>query len=294
MKPTFEYGDTLLRNETKFQDPFFQRFHLRKAPVPFQLDEKVSKSYLFPVFYADVTCAMGIFMCDYDKAQAILPHPRMKPVKMTKGRSLVLFSCYEYKNVMNVKPYNEIAMTIPIMADPSVNIPVLPMLVPFFKKFGYYVFGMPVTSKENQLRGNKIWGLPKVTQDVDIFEEGGDCVAVAKEQSSTPYFELHVPMRGSIKEFDVAANLYSRLDGEFLQSETCFKGSFRVMKYMKCLARKDLKPDRPYLRIADTPSAKILRSLDIEEHPFQFRYAQHMNSALDLPKPGFRFPPTKG
>jgi hypothetical protein len=30
------------------------------------------------------------------------------------------------------------------------------------------VFGMPVTSRENQLRGNKLWGLPKVTQQIDI------------------------------------------------------------------------------------------------------------------------------
>ncbi len=293
MKPNFDYGDPLLKNEAKFQDPFFRRFHLREAPVPFQLDEKISKSYLFPIFYADVTCAMGIFMCDYDKAQAILPHPRMKPVRMTRGRSLVLFSCYEYKNVMNVKPYNEFAMMIPIMADPIVNVPVLPMVLPFFRKFGYYAIAIPVTSKENQLRG-RIWGLPKVTREVDIFEQGGDCVAIAKEESGTPFIELRVPMRGSITEFDVATNLYSRLDGDFARSEVCFKGSFKVTKYMKCLARKGLKPDRPYLKMADTPSAQILRSLDIEEHPFQLRYAQHMNSTLDLPKPGFGFRPTKG
>jgi len=290
MKPTFDYGAPLLKNEAKFQDPFFQRFRLSKASVPFQLDEKISKSYLFPIFYADVTCAIGIFMCGYDNAQAILPHPRMKPVKMTQGRSVVVLACYEYKNVMNVMPYNEIAMMIPIMADPIVNIPVLPMVLPFFRKFGYYVFGMPVTSKENQLRGNRIWGLPKVTREVDIFEQGGDCVGIAREESRTPYVELRVPMRGSVTEFDVRTNLYSQLGGDFLRSEVCFKGSFKVTKHMKCLARKGLKPDRPYLKIADTPSAQILRSLDIEEHPFQLRYARHMNSALDLPKPGLGFP----
>ena len=285
MKPTFDYGAPLLKNEAKFQDPFFQRFRLSKASVPFQLDEKISKSYLFPIFYADVTCAIGIFMCDYDKAQAILPHPRMKPVRMTRGRSVVVLACYEYKNVMNVMPYNEIAMMIPVMADPIVNVPVLPMVLPFFRKFGYYVFGMPVTSKENQLRGNRIWGLPKVTREVDIFEQGGDCVGVAKEESGTPYVELRVPMRGSATEFDVTTSLYSLLDGHSVRSEVCFKGSFKVTKYMKCLARKGLKPDRSYLKIADSPSAQILRSLDIEEHPFQLRYARHMNSTLELPKP---------
>jgi len=285
MKPNFDYGAPLLKNEAKFQDPFFQRFRLSKASVPFQLDEKISKSYLFPIFYADVTCAIGIFMCDYGKAQAVLPHRKMKAVKMTRGRSVVVLACYEYKNVMNVRPYNEIAMMIPVMADPIVNIPVLPMVLPFFRKFGYYVFGMPVTSKENQLRGNRIWGLPKVTREVDIFEQGGDCVGVAREESGTPYVELRVPMRGSVTEFDVRTNLYSQLGGDFLRSEVCFKGSFKVTKYMKCLARKGLKPDRSYLKIADTPSAQILRSLDIEEHPFQLRYARHMNSTLDLPQP---------
>jgi len=221
MKPTFDYGAPLLKNEAKFQDPFFQRFRLSKASAPFQLDEKISKSYLFPIFYADVTCAIGIFMCDHGKAQAILPHPKMKPVKMTRGRSVVVLACYEYKNVMNVMPYNEIAMMIPIMADPIVNIPVLPVVLPFFRKFGYYVFGMPVTSKENQLRGNRIWGLPKVTREVDIFEQGGDCVGIAREESGTPYVELRVPMRGSVTEFDVRRNLIPHLGGGFFRSHTC-------------------------------------------------------------------------
>src|SRR5216117_532608 len=98
MKTNLDYGDPLLKNEAAFQDPFFRRFHLRKAAVPFQLDERISKSYVFPVFYADVTCAIGIFMCDYRKAQAILPHPKMMPVKMTRGRSVVVLACYEYKD----------------------------------------------------------------------------------------------------------------------------------------------------------------------------------------------------
>src|SRR5258708_26791877 len=117
MKPTFDYGAPLLKNEAKFQDPFFQRFRLSKASVPFKLDEKISKSYLFPIFYADVTCAIGIFMCDHGKAQAILPHPRMNPVKMTRGRSVVVRACYEYKNVMNGMHSNAIAMMTRTVAD---------------------------------------------------------------------------------------------------------------------------------------------------------------------------------
>jgi acetoacetate decarboxylase len=288
MRPNLEYGESLLPNEDKFQDPFFRRFRLRKAPAPFPLDEKVSKDYQFPIFYADAACAMGVFMCDYARAQAVLPHPKIKPVRMTRGRSLVLFSCYEYRNVMNVKPYNEIVMTIPVMADPRVNVPVLPMVTPFFRKFGYYAFGISATSKENAIRGSGIWGLPKVTREVDIFREEGECVAIARDESGVPYFELRVPMSGSAREFDVKTSLYSQLDGQLLRSEVCFKGSFQVNKYMKCLARKGLKPGRACLRLGDTPAARSLKDLGIEEHPFQFRYAEHLDSTLDLPDAGFR------
>lgn len=287
MKPTLEISDGLLDNTACFRDPFFQRFRLRPAPRPLQLTDTISKDYLFPTLYADVTCAIGIFLCDYERARALLPHPKMRPVRMTLGRSLVVLSCYVYRNVMNVAPYNEIAMTIPVMLDPKLDVPVLPMVLPIFKEFGYYVFGMPVTSKENQIRGNTIWGLPKVTQEIEISEEGGDCVTLARDDAGERYFELRVPMGGKPTRFDVSANLYSELGGRLLQSRTSFCGVFNVKKHMELLIRRGARPDRTYLTIGSGPAAEVLRSLNIEEHPFQLRYAQRMNSAFDLPNPDF-------
>ena len=288
MKPTIEFSEEFLDNADKFDNEFFRRFELRHAPEPLQLNEKISKNYLFPTFYGDVTCAIGIFMCSYEKARKLMLHPKMLPVRMTKGRSLVIFSCYEYNNVMNVPPYNEIAMTIPVMMDPGINVPVLPMILPIFSKFGFYVFSMPVTSLENQIRGVKIWGLPKVVQEIDIFEDGDDCVTVGKEESGEPYIELRVPMKGASTQFDVGSFLYTRKDDILLRAKTNFKADFNVNKHMQTLFKKDLKPDRQYLKIGDTPCGKVLKDLDIEEHPFQFRFAKHMSSCFDLPEPDFK------
>lgn len=292
MKPTNEIPAEFFENDFAFDNDFFNRFTLRPAPMPLQLNEQISKTYSFPTFYGDVTCAIGIFLCSYDKAQAMMPHPAIKPVRMTRGRSLVIFSCYEYKHVMKVAPYNEIAMTIPIMVDPAINIPVLPMLLGNLKKFGYYVFSMPVTSLENQIRGVKIWGLPKVVQEIDIFDDGEDCVTVGKEQTGETYFELRVPKKGSRTEFDVSSNLYTRLGNDLLQSETNFKATFNVNKYMGQLFKKNAAPDRMYLKIGDGPSGKVLQDLEIEPHPFQFRYAVGMSSCFDLPNPDFKSPLT--
>lgn len=283
-----KFDGNLLENEDKFQDDFYKRFKLRHAPEPIKLNDQVTKNYRFPTFYGDVTCAIGIFLCSYKKAEKMMLHPRIKPVKMTRGRSLVAFSCYEYKNVMDVAPYNEIAMTIPIMVDPGFNPPVLPMILPVFKNFGYYVFSMPVTSLENQIRGVKIWGLPKVVQEIDIKEDGRDCVTTAMEESGEPYLELRAPMDGKPADFDVSSNLYTRRGDEFFQSETNFKAAFNVNKFMGVLLKNNAVPDRDYIKIYDTPCGRVLKELEIEKHPFQFRFAKHMTSCFDLPNPEFK------
>jgi len=275
-------------NDDQFGHAFFKRFPLRPAAQPLELEDGIAKTYPFPTLYGDVGCAIGIFLCDYEAARALMPHPSIVPVRMTKGRSLVIFSCYEYRQVLKVWPYNEIAMTIPVMANAGFRPPLLPMLMSgLFPRFGYYVFGMPVTSRENQLRGNKLWGLPKVTQTIDIDASGADCVTTARESDGTPYFTLRVPKTGKPTDFDVRGHLYSRLDGKILKSQTCFQGRFAVTKYMGALWNKGLVPDREYLTIGDGPSAAPLRSLGIEAQPFQFRYTPSMNAAFDLPIAGF-------
>jgi hypothetical protein len=289
MKTYTEIVPEMPSNEDKFKDPFFKRFKLRHADAPLQLNEQVSKNYLFPTFYSDVTCAQAIFLCDYKKAKALMPHPRVKPVKMTQGRAIVAFSNYIYTNVMNVKPYNEIAMTIPIMVDPVVNVPVLPMLMDkLFKEFGYFVFSMPVTSLENQLRGVKIWGLPKVVQEIDITVQGGECVTEAFDENGEKYLTVKVPTAGKPEDFDVAANLYSRRGSEFFQSATCFKASFNVNKSMEVLLKKGKEADRDYLTLHRGPCADALRELDIEPMPLQTRFATGMNACFDLPNKKYR------
>lgn len=272
-------------NDDQFGDAFFKRFTLR--PSPLELEPGVSKTYPFPTLYHDVGCAIGIFLCDYDAARALMPDPKLIPVKMPRRRTLVIFSCYEYRSVLHVWPYNEIAMTIPVLANPGFAPTLLPMLLPaLFPRFGYHVFSMPVTSKENQIRGNKLWGLPKVTRDIDIETRDGDCTTVAREEDGTPYFTLRVPTTGSATNFDVKGHLYGVLDGRVIQAQTCFKGVFNVNKHLGMLWRPRA-PERPYLTLGDGPSAAPLRALNLEPHPFQLRYSQSMNAAFDLPIMGY-------
>jgi hypothetical protein len=281
MLPNTRLDPTLIDNIADFNDPFFKRFDVRAAQTPLQLEEGIAKSYSFPTFYADVTCAIAILLCDYRKARALMPHPSMQPVRMPRGRAVVLLSCYEYKKVMNIAPYNEIAMTIPIMVGGWAP-PVLPLVMDFKNK-GYYVFSMPVTSLENQIRGTRIWGLPKIVEEIDVTTENDRCTTVARDGNGDVYLELTVPTTGQHKHFDETGHLYSLLDGRLLKSRTCFKGDFNVSTNPALLWRKGQPAATPVLKLGNSPRADALRSLKIEETAFQFRYASSMNSCFDLP-----------
>ena len=282
MSPNFIIEKELINNEHLFQDAFFKRFQLRYADTPLRLNDQISKNYQFPTFYGNVTCAMAIFFCNYERALAMMPHPSMKPINGTRGRALVAFSCYEYKNVLNIPGYNEIAMTIPVMVDGAFNPPLLPLVMKSFSKAGYYVFSMPVTSQENQLRGTKIWGLPKVTEDIDVQVNGNYCVTTAKDDTGKNYFELKVPTSGKLQHLDETGYLYSVLDGKRLKSQTNFKGDFYINKHINLIWKKNQKSETQWLKLNDSPRAAALRSLQIEESPFQFRFCKSMNSCFDL------------
>lgn len=289
MKPTVDFDATLLDNAREFTSPYFRRFTLRHAKEPLELRPGVKKDYLFPTLYGDVTCSIGIFLCSYERARAMMIDPAIEPVRMPRGRSVVAFSCYEYRRVLGVPAYNEIAMTIPVMAKAPFAPPVLPMVIDGLPGFGYYVFSMPVTSLENQIRGRKIWGLPKVVEEIDVTDDGTASTTRAFEASGEPYFTLRVPTSGTPTRFDVRSNLYSKLHGTILKSETCFSGTFQVNKHMGELLRPSAPPATPFLTLGDTPSGRVLKDLQIEPHPLQTRYARHMTSCFDLPDPTFVF-----
>ncbi|NMP33384.1 acetoacetate decarboxylase family protein [Thalassotalea sp. M1531] len=284
MQANNSISETLLDNKAEFTDNFFSHFELRTASQPLALNEQITKDYLFPTFYGDVSCAIGIFLCDFDKAKKRLPSEKMTPVKMPGNKALITISCYEYKNVLGVAPYNEIAMTIPIQVEPKFNPPLLPLLLEKqFSRFGYHVFHMPVTSLENQIRGLKIWGLPKVVDDIDIKVANGISTTKATDASGNQYVQLDIPTSGKKTAFNVKSNLYSILNEEIKQSATCFKANFNVSKNISRLWNNQTPNDAVALKLGTGPYADMLRDLDIDPVPFQTRHTTSMSACFDLP-----------
>ena len=281
MKALETFDGTLLANEDKFQDAFFNRFQLKKRKI--RLNAEIEKEYNFPTFYGDVTCCQAIFLCSLDAAQALMPHPSVKPVKALKKHAVMAVSCYEYKNVMGIPPYNEIAFTIAVDVEKEKS----PVLLPLMKNSysGYFVFSMPVTSRENCLRGNIIWGLPKVTQEIDIDTNGinadGSEALVKAYDNGTEYFRLRVPKKGKATAMDETTYLFPKLDGVVHKAQTNFKGDFLIAKNLGVLLNPGKVPAQPFLTIGDTPCGRVLKDLRLSPVPLQLRYVEHMTACFD-------------
>lgn len=276
MKITEEFDSTLLANEDLFQDDFFKQFELSKRTV--SLGEGIEKEYSFPTFYGDVTCAQAIFLCSYKAACKMMPHEKIIPVRARRTLAVLAISCYEYKNVMGIPSYNEIAFTFAVEADKEKSPVLLPLMLNNYS--GYYVFSMPVTSRENCLRGNNIWGLPKVTQEIDIDTSGKDALISAYEDG-VEYFQLRVPKTGKPTPMNEKTYLYSKLDDRILKAETNFKGDFFINKNMRLLLDYDLEPVKPFMKLGPSPCGEVLENLKICPVPLQLRYAEHMNACFD-------------
>lgn len=288
LKPSFTYEDSLLNNLDAFQSDFYRQFRLRHAPEPLRLDDKVVKNYFFPTLYGNVTTSVAMFFCSYEAAKKLMPHPSMIPVSMGMGRSLVILSSYHYGKVYGIPPYNEIAMSIPVLVGRKQYLPGLPLLLSEMSGVGFYVFSMPVTSLENQIRGRKLWGLPKVVQAIELNPDGDEYVTVAREETGEKYLEFRVPIKGKPTRVKERGYLYSLLDKSIQKATTKTDATFSVTKFNRALLTKGIVPDRPYIQIEDTPSGRILKQLEIEPQPFQVRFGTDVSSTFDLPHATFK------
>ncbi len=287
MKPFTDIQADLLDNSDQFDPEFFKGFPLRDGAPPIDLPGGLSKTYRFPTWYGDVTCAIAIFMCDYDAAARLLPDPAMRPVSMPRGRAVVTVSNYIYRKVGGIPGYNEVAMTIPVILDGAGALPVLPLVTDHPAK-GYYVFAMPVTSLENMVRGHKYWGLPKTLNEIQIEPTSSTCSVRTLDEDGQEVFNLSVPTQGRLKTMRETGTVCSVLDGSLLRSTTTFAGEFAFNMRLGALLKRGASVDDPgpnqpgEIELGPSPQAAVLRELKLERRPFQTRFASSMNACFDL------------
>jgi hypothetical protein len=127
------------------------------------------RAFNLPVFYYDVTAVMAGFLTPLEKVQALMPSPRMKPLRATPWNAVTIISCFEYRD-SDAGPYNEVAIAFPFTLDKSA--PVLTGLLGEIKRGPLaYVYKLPVTTEIAYQFGVDFYNYPKFMANIDFTSE---------------------------------------------------------------------------------------------------------------------------
>ncbi|MDT8273865.1 MAG: hypothetical protein RRA35_11815, partial [Desulfomonilia bacterium] len=76
------------------------------------LDQIENRDYdvKLPIFYYDNTAMSAIYTASTRQVKKLLPSDKMYPVEMFPGRSLMVFTAFEYRRT-DIDPYNEFSIS---------------------------------------------------------------------------------------------------------------------------------------------------------------------------------------
>jgi hypothetical protein len=185
-------------------DPFFAGVE----PTPVRVVHEGRQYELaLPLRYHDWTLMFANFPAPTRRVREVLPSPKLVPVEIVPGLSVVTLVAFAHKQVDGLAPYNEIAVMMPVRCQPRWNVPLLPLLFPQrFPDLGFWVEHLPVTTVEACDAGIALWGFPKVVHEI-TFEERDGVRRCRWSDGGTEImvFEMRVPSRFTSRRIDFVA-----------------------------------------------------------------------------------------
>ena len=227
------------------------------------------KRIRLPVRYLDWSAIMAHFPAPAPKLRALLPGDRLKPALLAPGTGILTLVAMEYRRISDVAPYNELGIMVPVMYDPPVNVPGLPLLFPdHFPRFGLYVHHLPVTTQEAYDFGVELWGYPKFLSEI-TFEDGGHSRGCRLRVDGQEVLSFQVddqPTR--LRDMDFYT--YTVLDGQLLHTRVQTRGQYGMARFRGGAS----------FELGDHPIADELRALDVGAKPVEVYSIPSLQSLL--------------
>lgn len=127
--------------------------------------------FYMPVFYYDVTAIFVAFLTPLDKVRALLPSPRMIPLRATPWHAVTVIGCFEYRDC-DAGPYNEVGITFPFTLDRPARI-LTGLLHNIAQGPMAYVYKLPVTTEIARQFGLDFYNFPKFLANIEFRRESG-------------------------------------------------------------------------------------------------------------------------
>ena len=125
-----------------------------------------------PIFYQDAGLFGATFLTPLNTVHALLPSPRMKPLRVTPWHTLTTITAYEYQDC-DLGPYSEVAIGFPITIGDKTPSLLADLVHSQNPDLTIYVHHLPVTTEIARDVGVEFAKYPKFLAEID-YEKKDD------------------------------------------------------------------------------------------------------------------------
>ena len=226
-----------------------------------------------PVFYPDYTSIQVLFLTPVDRIEAVLPSPRLRPMRFTPRSAVTVISIVDHRE-SGVGPYRLAFIGFPVTVDTPA-----PVLRGLLKAeaggAGVFVWQMPENSELPIRSGVEVVGYPKFMARVELAEEDGWLVGQVDE-SDRNILALNVKIPGT-----------KRVDRRFPGDLFVYRDPWiRRVPFVANIGHvgRSMKAADVHLELGDHPVSDELRRLELGR-PLSVQYSpdsqQILGSALE-------------
>ncbi|HEY2583668.1 MAG TPA: acetoacetate decarboxylase family protein [Mucilaginibacter sp.] len=227
--------------------------------------------FTMPVSTEDSPALMAAFLCDYEKANKLLPGDELHAVKYINGKAIFMVTVINYLHT-NIGKYIE--YSIAIACTRGIN-PAPRMLPAVFMKWyhtGQYILELPVSTEISVKGGKGIWGMPKHKANLD-FKITDTMVSAQYELDGKFAFRIEIDKPAKCNfPLNVGTVNYSHFRNMLMASNIYFNSKAGISLGKKAKGN---------LYIGDHPRTAYMRDLDIESKPLFTAFMPNANGILD-------------
>ena len=217
-------------------------------------------AFELPILYFRDDLFAAFFSASSERVRAMMPSPRLHPVKLPGGRAMVAIAAFRYLET-SIGPYGEVAVVVPAVFGDRPPPPILPgLLEARYPGFGAVVLHLPVTALVARDAGRGQWGYPKFVADMH-FTRSPETIGVRLSEGERHILTLDVPRRGPVLRDDNPLITFSVKDGALIKTTIPQRGACRT----------SLLPRGATLALGEHEMAASLRALRLSSKPFMTR-----------------------
>jgi len=227
--------------------------------------------FTMPVASGNSPALMAAFLCDYEKANKLLPGNELHAVKYINGKAIFMVTVINYLHT-NIGKYIEYSIAIAVTRGAKPAPRMLPALFMNYYKTGQYVLELPVSSEISVKGGKGIWGMPKHQGSLD-FIVSEDKVSAQYELNGDFAFRIEIDKPAKCNfPLNIGTVNYSHFRNMLMASYIYFNAKAGI-----CLGKKA----KGSLFIGDHKRTGYLRDLGIESKPLFTAFMPNANGILD-------------